>query len=228
MDKTELTDIFFDLDDTLWDFKRNSALTFEHIFLKNNIDLELNSFLKVFVVMSGKYWTLYRNNQIDREGLRFSRLADSFKELKWNISASDINMLTEDFILHLPDFNHLLPQTVETLQYLYPKYKLHILTNGLDAVQQKKLRNSEIYHYFKTVTSSEENGIKKPHPEIFETALEKAGATKRGSLMIGDNWEADIIGAQAFGLKTIYLSAEEDSDDITIRIKSIAELRSLL
>lgn len=228
MDKTQLKDIFFDLDNTLWDFNHNSALTFEHLFLKHKIHLELDRFLKAYRPINERYWKLYRNNKIDREELRFFRLADSFEAAKWDISPAEINVLVADFKTYLPTFNHLLPETKETLEYLNERYNLHILTNGFEVVQQKKLRNTNIQHYFKTVTSSEIAGIKKPHPEIFKIALQTAGASKKNSLMIGDNFEADILGAETFGLKTIYFNPTGKNQGDRMQIKSLDELKRLL
>lgn len=228
MKKAEITDIFFDLDDTLWDFKRNAALTFDFIFAKRELSFDLNSFLKVYEVINDKYWKLYRSNKIDREGLRFHRLAESFQQLKWEITHAGINELVDDFKAHLADFNHLLPEAIEVLEYLSPKYKLHILTNGFEEVQRKKLLNSNLYPFFHSITTSEENGIKKPSPEIFELALKKAKTSKENSLMIGDNFEADILGAQAVGLKTIYFQSVKNPDFNGIQISQLNELKKLL
>jgi putative hydrolase of the HAD superfamily len=83
---------------------------------------------------------------------------------------------------------------------------LHIITNGFHFVQDKKLRNSKIDHFFKTVTNSELAGAKKPSPIIFEHALTIANAKKETSLMIGDSLEADIEGALNYGMDAIYFN----------------------
>lgn len=224
----ELKHIFFDLDDTLWDFTKNSSLAFEFIFQKRELTAPLNEFLKAYKPINEKYWRLYRNQEIQVNELRFLRLSDSFKEMGFSISEEMIYLLVDDFIEHLIDFNHLFPKTIETLQYLFPKYSLHILTNGFSAVQQRKIEKSRLKPYFKTITASEENGIKKPDPEIFKLALQKAKAHKENSLMIGDNFEADILGAQAMGLKTIYFKPERTSDFQGIQIQEIDQLMEIL
>tara|TARA_B110001452_G_C15230420_1_gene426261 strand:+ start:22 stop:711 length:690 start_codon:yes stop_codon:yes gene_type:complete len=187
--------IFFDLDHTLWDFDKNSALTFEKIFALNDLKIDLNSFLEVYVPINFNYWKLYREDKVDKKNLKFARLNDTFKALGIDVSAGVVHKLSDDYITYLSTFNHLFHGTIELLEYLHAKYKLHIITNGFKEAQQAKLNQSNIDHYFLTVTNSEMVGVKKPNPKIFQHALQIANATIENSLMIGDNLEADILGA---------------------------------
>jgi putative hydrolase of the HAD superfamily len=119
------------------------------------------------------------------------------------VSTRIIHKLSDDYITYLSTFNHLFPGTIELLEYLQPNYKLHIITNGFKEVQHGKLNQSNIDHFFQTVTNSEMVGVKKPNPRIFNHALQMAKATTEESLMIGDNLEADIMGALNFGMEAI-------------------------
>lgn len=200
--------VFFDLDHTLWDFDKNSELAFKEIFLKQQINLNIDAFLEVYKPINFKYWELYRNNSVSKEALRYGRLKESFDALKFETQDITINSIADDYIEYLPKNNHLLEGSVELLQFLQGKYKLHIITNGFEEVQHKKMKGSGILNFFETITTSEEAGVKKPHPDIFETAIRKSGAEISKSVMIGDNLEADIIGAHEFGLQVIYLNPE--------------------
>lgn len=195
--------IFFDLDHTLWDFDKNSGLAFDSIFQKHQIMVELKDFLKVYSPINENYWKLYREDKVTKEDLRYGRLKESFDSLKVNVTDLEIERLSIDYIDHLPIHNHLLEGTVEILDYLHNSYKLHIITNGFKEVQYKKLESSGILKYFTTITTSEDVGVKKPHPLIFETALTNADANVKESIMIGDNLEADILGASQFGMQAI-------------------------
>lgn len=166
-----ISHIFFDLDHTLWDFDKNSGLTFDKIFQINDIDVNLKKFLEIYEPINLNYWKLYREEKIDKESLRYKRLSDTFNILNIEVKSRVINKLSEDYIEHLCTFNHLFDGTIEILEYLMPKYQLHIITNGFKEVQQGKLNNSNIQHYFKTVTNSEMAGVKKPNPKIFNHAL---------------------------------------------------------
>ncbi len=221
--------IFFDLDHTLWDFDKNSALTFEVIFREQKIGINLIEFLLAYTPINENYWKLYRDNQISKEDLRTGRLKDSFKILKYEVSPLVIESLSNQYIQFLPGFNNLLEDTQETLQYLHPSYKLHIITNGFEEVQHNKLKNSQISPFFNTVTTSEEAGVKKPHPEIFYLALKKSGANPQNSLMIGDSYEADILGAKNIGMRSVFFDYYQREEEFpALKIKKLNELKDYL
>ena len=224
-----ITHVFFDLDHTLWDFDKNSALTFEKIFNQNNIDINLSEFLEVYLPINLSYWKLYREDKIDKSSLRYGRLNDTFTALDVKVKTSMIHKLSEDYITYLCTFNHLFDGTEEILEYLKPKYKLHIITNGFKEVQQGKLNKANINHYFETVTNSEMVGVKKPNPRIFHHALEKARAFPQNSIMIGDNLEADVLGAIDVGLEAICFNYHNENINNEIKeINCLLEIKNYL
>lgn len=220
-----ITDIYFDLDHTLWDFEKNSALAFEKILKKNDIEIDLDKFLKVYVPLNFKYWELYRKDQVTQQQLRYGRLKDTFDILNYVISDTQINVLSEEYIHFLPEFNHLFEGTIEVLDYLKSKYNLHIITNGFNSVQAGKIKNANIEHYFKTITNSQMAGVKKPNPKIFEHALSLTNVTKNQCIMIGDCIEADVQGALDFGMDAIHFN--ENKIEIPSHIKQINHLIEL-
>lgn len=222
----EIKDIFFDLDHTLWDFDKNSGLTFQSIFEKYKVDLPLDEFLKVYLPVNSKYWKLFRDGKIEQENLRFQRLNEVFEILKYKTSEQLINNLSQAYIDYLPNHNHLFPNTFEVLNYLQNKYKLHIITNGFYEVQHKKLGNSKLSPYFKTITTSEDAGVKKPNRFIFEYALDLAKTKNTNSIMIGDNLEADVEGAKASGMEAIFFGKESDYKGY--QIQDLKELITIL
>ena len=202
--KNKVKHVFFDLDHTLWDFDKNSGLTFKKIFEINDIDVSLNTFLDVYEPINLDYWKLYREERISKADLRYGRLKDAFDAVEIKVDDITINHLSESYIEYLTTFNHLFEGTFEILDYLEDKYQLHIITNGFDEAQERKLKNSNIRRYFKTITNSEMVGVKKPNPKIFNFALDKANANAEESIMIGDSLEADIEGADKVGMNTIF------------------------
>ncbi len=221
--------IFFDLDHTLWDFDKNSALTFEIIFKEEKLEINLTEFLEAYSPINENYWKLYREDLITKEALRTGRLKDCFEVLKIKISPLILENLSNKYIQFLPGFNNLLEDTHDVLEYLFPMYSLHIITNGFNEVQHRKLNSSKIFHYFKTVTTSEEAGVKKPHSQIFTHALKKSNAMPVNCLMVGDNYEADIIGAQNVGLETVYFDYYGKKQDYPApTIQKLKELKKYL
>ena len=201
--------VFFDLDHTLWDFDKNSGLTFEKIFRINNIDAKLEDFLEVYEPINLNYWKLYREERVSKADLRFGRLKEAFDNINIKVDDAMINHLAVAYIDHLTTFNNLFEGTFEILDYLKNKYQLHIITNGFEEAQEKKMTISNIRRYFKTITNSEMVGVKKPNPKIFNFALDIANASANQSIMIGDSLEADIEGAHNIGMDTIHFDYKD-------------------
>lgn len=220
-----ITDVFFDLDHTLWDFDRNSALTFEKIFRINNVDLSIIEFISHYERINLKYWKLYREEKIGKQELRFARLNETFETIDFKVEEELVHKLSEDYIAHLATYNYLFDNTHEILEYLSMHYNLHIITNGFEEIQHKKLTKSKIHHYFKTVTNSEMVGVKKPNPKIFNYALEYAKANVNTSIMIGDSYEADILGAKDVGMDVVFFDLNKTKVDPSI--KQIDDLMTL-
>ena len=221
--------VFFDLDHTLWDFDKNSSLAFQMIFKKFDINIEVNDFLKTYQPINMHYWKLYREEKISKLELRRGRLTEAFFKLNKKFSLEIIDAISEDYIDFLPLNNHLIEGTKDLLEYLNPKYSLHIITNGFKEVQNRKLFSSGIQHYFDTITDSEEAGVKKPNPVIFKQAIQKSGAKLSHSLMIGDNYEADILGAESIGLKTICFNYHKETlPSNAIQVSELKQIKQYL
>ena len=229
MFKERVTAYFFDLDHPLWDFEKNSALTFEKILNKNEVDVPLNDFLDVYVPINFEYWKLYRENKISKSELRYQRLKKTFDTIGKNVADDAIHILGHEYIEYLSSFTHLFPDAIEVLEYLKPQYRLHIITNGFQEIQEKKLKGSNIHHYFNQIIDSEKAGVKKPHPYIFELALTEANVDAKNALMIGDSLEADIVGAISAGLQAVHFNShKEQQHDLCKIIDDLIEIKSIL
>jgi putative hydrolase of the HAD superfamily len=227
--KTTISDLFFDLDHTLWDFEKNSAMAFETVFRKHQIELALADFHLHYSAINTAYWKLYREEKVTQQQLRYGRLKDTFDLLKYVISDDLIHQISIDYIAVLPDNNYLFDGTIAILDYLKPKYNLHIITNGFEEVQNHKLKNSGIQPYFQTITNSENAGAKKPNPIIFDCALQVANANKAQSMMIGDCLEADVQGALSFGMDAIFFNPLQQEAPTSIKqISHLLELKNYL
>ena len=163
INKEIITDLFFDLDHTLWDFERNSALTFKQLLIDYKIPVRLEDFLKVYVPLNLEYWKAFREQKIDKETLRYRRIKDTFDKLKISIDDDMVYTLADSYIQNLPENNFLFPGVIQVLEKLKKQYSLHIITNGFREVQRFKMINSGLSSYFITVTDSESVGVKKPN-----------------------------------------------------------------
>ncbi|TDW47054.1 putative hydrolase of the HAD superfamily [Flavobacterium sp. 270] len=226
---TNITDIFFDLDHTLWDFDKNSEMAFDRIFKTKYADIKTIDFIEKYVPINQACWKLYQNDQITHLELRYNRLKFSFDALNYVISDENINEIANDYIEFLTDNNHLFDGAIEVLDYLKSKYKLHIITNGFAHVQDKKINNAALGGYFTTITNSELAGVKKPNSIIFDYALNLAQTTKENSIMIGDDLDADVNGALNAGLDAIFFNDKKIEAPTNFKqINHLLELKKYL
>lgn len=221
--------VFFDLDHTLWDFETNSDKTFAHIFERNRVALDVDRFTDTYRPINRKYWKLFREDKVSKSDLRYLRLREAFDALEFEAADDLIHTLSEEYIAFLSLNNALFANALEVLDYLKEKYLLHIITNGFEEVQHRKLHNSNLRPYFHRVITSEKAGVKKPDPRIFRHALEEAGARSEESIMIGDNFEADILGARSVGMQVIFCEFNgEIAPEEVPTIRDLIELKTLL
>ena len=225
--------VFFDLDRTLWDFDAAAEVAFERIYEKYNLKSlgipSAHEFHEVYHPLNERLWELYREDKITKADLNRTRF---LKPLE-HYGIHDIELadhLSEDYVYWSPRIIRLVPGTMELLDYLKPKYHLHLITNGFQEVQHTKLSGSGLEPYFETLTVSEEVGVKKPNPEIFHYALRKAHATAEESIVIGDEMAVDIDGAKAAGIDQIFFNAkgEKVEGERTHEVKSLLEIKQLL
>lgn len=221
-----ITDIFFDLDHTLWDFDKNSEITYKIIFDELKIEVSLVKFLGAYTNINKNLWKLFREEKIDKETLRYKRLKDTFTEISVVVPDELLFIIADQYVYHLSKQTHLLDGTIKLLEYLKPKYTLHIITNGFAEVQEGKLNNTNLAAYFDVIVNSEMAGVKKPNPIIFETALGLANVSKATSLMIGDSLEADVFGALNFGIDAICYNYH--NENLPSHVKYVNHLEELM
>ncbi len=111
MYKDIVTDIFFDLDHTLWDFEKNSALTFERLLVDFEVSISLDIFLEAYIPINLKYWRMYRNGEVSKETLRYERLKYTFDQLSYNATDRLIHDMADQYMEVLTTYNHLFPGT---------------------------------------------------------------------------------------------------------------------
>lgn len=225
--------LFFDLDHTLWDYDRNVQESLTELFHHYRLeDLGISSprhFVDSFYAVNFKLWAAYDKGELQKEELRTTR----FPRIFTHAGVADPVIPEEfegDFMHRTSSKQHLFPHAIEILDYLKPKYKLYVITNGFGESQAKKMESSGLSGYFELVVTSETTGHKKPDPRIFHYAMEKAGASKESSLMIGDNPISDIKGAHGAGIDQVFFNPLGKSIDITPThtISHLRELEALL
>lgn len=205
----EIKTVFFDLDHTLWDFEKNSTEALYDLIDKTRIAQRLNegadAFIKRYKEINHVYWEAYRKGEIPKEELRLGRFKKALSE--HGIEDPDVHdAFAEGYIAISPEKTNLFPHALEVLHYLSGKYPMHIITNGFEEVQMRKLRNTGMTSFFKHIITSEMAGVRKPHPDIFRYALNVSDSYAHSSVMIGDEPEIDIRGGAESGMQTVFFN----------------------
>ncbi|TDL99976.1 MAG: noncanonical pyrimidine nucleotidase, YjjG family [Flavobacteriaceae bacterium] len=228
MKNNSIKHAFFDLDNTLWDFRKNSKFALEQMYLQNDIGqrfgVEFEIFESTYQQRNEALWADLRDQKVTKEELRARRFPEAFVIL----GIEDIALAQKfeaEYFDQIVKFDYLVEGTKELLDYLKPKYKIHVLTNGFLEVSRRKIYQSDLHPYLDSWCSAEEAGGRKPSPEVFAYALEKAGAKKQESVYIGDDWIADALGAHHFGLTSFFFNI----DNLKVELpENVFEIKKLL
>jgi putative hydrolase of the HAD superfamily len=226
--------IFFDLDHTLWDFDKNSSESLEEIFqkltLENHGIASMADFIQCFLRINTSLWDSFDRGHIHHTYIRQNRFRLVFEELGIQCPENH-EEIGELYLNTLPDKKHLLEGALDLLNYTFSAgYRMHIITNGFNEIQARKIASSQIGHFFENIITFDNANAKKPDPKIFEFALAAASTTPDKSLMVGDNWVADIMGAKQMGMDTAYLNPAglKFDEDPTYDITRLEELLIIL
>lgn len=222
--------LFIDLDDTLYDFSANSLEAYRAVYALLGYERWFDSFEHYFAIYEARnkeLWERYAAGEITKECLNAERYAHPLRM----VGVSDADVLGACFWdearLRLPLGGRLMPHALEVLDYLRPKYKLYILSNGFAELQSRKMQSAGITHYFDGMVLSEDVGVNKPGAEIFNHALQMAGTTADRALMIGDNYAVDIVGAQGVGIDQVYYDVGKEAIIVTPPTYTVGSLLQL-
>lgn len=235
MEKKTYTDIFIDFDDTIYDTHGNAVIAlgelYEHFELGRFFD-NLDAFTTPYWTANIELWGQYSRGEIERDYLMVERFRRPLSCGKGLDTSKAFCLEVSDKFLELCSVkSNLVEGARELLDYLHGKYHLHICSNGFHEVQYKKLQASDTYRYFDKIILSEDAGINKPHPGFFEYAIKETGARKEQTLMIGDNYNTDIRGAQAAGIDQIYFNRWGDPEkhpEVTLQVDDLKEIIKVL
>lgn len=228
----DIKHIFFDLDNTLWDFEKNSREALLHLFLEYDIETKCSvdflDFIHTYETINHDLWHLYSLQLTTKEELRYQRFYKAFTKFGYeNLDLA--HRWADEYLKISPYKTHLIEGTIETLDYLRNDYSIHLITNGFKEVQDIKLNHCNLKPYFNQIIISEEHGFNKPDIKIFQLAEKLTNSNHQECVMIGDNYDTDILGALNANWKAIHLIPDSDANENVngIKISHLKQLKDL-
>ena len=223
-----MTNLLFDLDGTLYDFKATERIALKVVFDHYGIEFTEENF-QTYEKGNHYLWDLYEKGGITQDYINSERFNMLFKALGINADGAEAG---EMYVDNLAMNGILLPGALEFLEWIdtqKERYTSYIITNGIPKTQHGRLENSNTGHFYRDIFISGEMGVQKPHREFFDMVFAKAGIDADSSIVIGDTEKSDIKGAQNSGIRSIYLNFNGEKSDIaTWNASSFDELKSLL
>ena len=210
------TDLFIDFDDTLYDTRGNSSLAlrelFDHFRLEQHFP-SFDTFSQSFWSTNEALWMQYSHGEIDRDTLIVERFRLPLTEGDSCDTSTNYCLKMSDTFLELCSTK---PGVVdgahELLDHLRTRgYRLHICSNGFAEVQHRKIEAAGMRHHFDTVVLSDEAGANKPSAQFFDFAFAQTKADRAHTLMIGDNFSTDIVGAMNVDIDTAFFNRHPES-----------------
>ncbi len=226
--------IFFDLDDTLWDFTGNSRQVYRMMYERHGYSRFFKSFeyyIALYERRNEELWADYGRGLVTKDELNVMRFTYPFEHEGIGGCRDLALSFMRDSLAMMPTMRGVVDGAHEVLDYLAPRYNLYILSNGFRELQSAKLASAGLEHYFSRVILSEDIQVHKPRIEIFNFALSATQSLAAESLMVGDNIDTDIKGAAAAGLDQIWFNRwGKDSGNFRpmFEVRRLEQLLSLL
>lgn len=225
--------LFIDLDDTIYDFSSASREAFMETYELLHYDRFFDSFnhyYSIYEPYNLELWHIYGEGKITKEELNKRRYSYPLEVV--GIKDQELaDTFCREALGRIPTKNRLIDGAIELLEYLRPKYKMYILSNGFKELQSHKMRTAGIDKYFDALILSEDIGVNKPNRELYEYALEKTGSKLEESIMIGDMFETDIVGAANIGMKQIYFNPKKKESHTfapTYMVTELLQIKDIL
>ncbi len=222
--------LIFDADKTLYDFDAAEKFALENTFKAFDLPYRQELHLNIFHNVNKQIWLEFEQKQITAEELKPERFRRYFTQL--NIENISPQEFSDVYLSFLAKNNELLSGAKNLIVDIEKDFRLVLLTNGLSFVQKSRFYSSELRQFFELIIISEEVGLAKPDPAIFQLVFDKLDFTdKSKALMIGDNLSSDILGGINFGIDTCWFNPnkKENKSEIvpTFEVSRYYQLKNI-
>lgn len=225
--------IFLDWDDTIGDWTGAEHKALLDIYMNYHLDAlypAFEDYLNAYKPYNLELWALYGLGEVTKEYLHFERFYRPIEGLRETASLKErmAHEMGREFLQLTNKYFSVLPEADEVVRALAEKYPLTIVSNGFHEVQYYKVAHSGLQDCFTHILVSDEIGINKPQPEIFQIALDRNGVTAEQAIMIGDSYSSDIAGAKNAGIDQIWLHRGETDETATYIVPKLADVLKIV
>ena len=231
-------DLFIDFDDTLYDTHGNSVIALRETFEAFHLERwfpEPQVFYDAYWWANIDLWSRYSRGEITRDYLIVERFRRPLSEGHgMEVTEALCLEMSDRFLDFCSSKSGVVEGAYELMDYLKQRgYRMHMTSNGFHEVQYKKLAACGLRDYFDTIILSEDAGVNKPSPLYFDYALKTAGADRETTLMIGDNYQTDILGALSADIDALLfnrwgISQDDISTPPTFIAGKLADIKQIL
>lgn len=226
--------VFVDLDDTIWDFTANSKVAMRDVYHRYGLERQCayDVFIECYLRHNAELWNLYHHGKITKEYLIVERFRVAFAECGIHFSDSGMpERFDVDYLDRIAECDGVVDGAVELLEHLTGRGEVHVLSNGFKGLQDRKLKSAKLDRYISKLILSDDIGVTKPDHRLFDYALEMTGGDAATTVMIGDNYDADILGARKAGWRTIFFDRNglnPQPCEADARVCSLLEIKNYL
>jgi putative hydrolase of the HAD superfamily len=218
--------VMFDADGTLFDYDKVEVEALESTYEELGLAYD-EAHARAYRQINGDMWLDFEKGQISQRRLRTKRFELLFEAVQIEC---DIERFSRRYLAHLAQGTDLIDGAESVVSRLYGRLGLLLITNGLSEVQRPRFARSAVGQYFSNVVISEEVGVAKPDPRIFDVAFQEMGhPNKADVLIVGDSLTSDIKGGNLYGIDTCWFNPGRKLLDPGLEVRyEIGELAELL
>jgi YjjG family noncanonical pyrimidine nucleotidase len=218
-----------DADGTLLDFHRAERHALDEIQRDLGIE-DTDAFRETYHAVNAALWRAFEEGHLTAQQVREQRFREFLAKLQIEEDSDAISDAFLDVVVRETTF---IDGASAVLEELNRYVRTVLLTNGFADVQRRRIARLGLEHAFDEILISEEVGVAKPDPAIFEIALERMGKPARDAvLMVGDSLTSDIAGGARMGIDTCWFNPDHQSNNSgvqpTYEISRLQELSNLV
>jgi len=201
----------FDLDDTLLDFKASEKLSFVRTMRELGLDDGVDGIFHQYQAINVELWRRFETGAVTKDFLKVERFRKTFEA---NGIELDPELASSLYLESLPDTVVLIDGAKLICETLSAIGEVGIITNGVESIQNRRIASSGLAEHISFVATSEACGYAKPDVRFFEYAAKMAASfAKDEAIIIGDRLDADILGANRYGIESCWFNPDRLSNE---------------